>query len=893
MRALPTAVTLGLAASLACAPTAPAPAGTGDSPPELSLPTDVRPLRYALDLTLLPDRDRFEGTVAVDVELSRPLARLWLHARELTVRDAVVEVSGVPRPASLTVVNTEGVARLAVASAIPAGRATLRLRFEGAFVERGPGLVRARSGAESYAIARLGPGEARRVFPCLDDPALQATFEVALTVRADAVAVSSSPAIAEERLAGELKRVRFAPTAPLPAHLLALAAGPFEAVSPPPLAPSAVRAGPLRVRLLRPRGAPAGDDALALEASRQLVPVLEGWLRTGFPYPQLELVTAPGADDEVGVAAGALVAPAARVGVRRGHDDEARQLRVAGLLAAALARQWFEGLVAPAAPDDAWIPAGFAELLGAVALERWRPQARTDEEEARAVAAAVRRSGLAAERPLRPARRIGGAAWPGLEPGGEVHAAAALRAVERFAGEERFRAGLGAYLAEHARGAASTAALAETLSRAAGRNVGAALRALLDEPGAPLVEARAVCDAAGPRVDLVVGRFRPLGSGAAPLAYTLPVCARFEAGGALGERCAVVERGHGTLPLPACPRWIMPDAGGRSWLAFALGPADGPRLRDAGFAHLAASERVALAASVLASAEAGRTAFGEALENLSPLARDGAVGVALAPAEAFREAIDHLVPEELRPRARAALAELYRPQLRALGLEPAAGEALDRRRLRAELARLLVTVARDPEVTHALAVRGAVYAGVGLGRLRAEAVSPDLAGMALSAAVLDGQAPVLEALARRLLDGIEGQDRERALEAIGAARESLSERALALASEQRLPAADRAALLRWQAAWPETRDEAFRALQARWSELVTALPPAQAAELPRVAAGLCDRKRLEEAGRFFGGRGAHFPPAQRAAAETLERIASCVALREAQGASAAAYFTRR
>jgi len=891
MRALPLAAALVL--TLACVRPAPSPPGGGETPPELALPPDVRPLRYALDLTLLPERERFEGAVAIEVELTRPLSRFWLHTRDLTIRHATVEVAGAARQAMVTAANAEGVARLAVGSSIPAGRATVRIDFDGAFVERGPGLARGWAGRQGYAFARLGPGEARRVFPCLDDPALEAPFEVTLKVRADALAISSAPALAEEALPGELKRVRFAPTAPIPAHLLALAAGPFEVVAPAPLAASGPRTVPLPFRLFRPRGTPSGDHALALDVARQLVPTLEAWLGTGFPYPSFDLVVAPAAGEEVGVAAGVVVAPAARLAFRRGHDEEARQLEVAGLLARGLARQWVEGLVAPAAPEDAWIPGGFAALLEGVALERWRPEAKVGQGEARAIAAEVRRSGLASARPLRPPRRLAGAAWPSLDAAGEVHAAALLRAVERLAAEDRFRAGVAAHLAAHARGAASTVQLADAISHAAGRDVGAALRALLDEPGAPLVEARSVCDSAGPHLDVVVGRFRPLGSRAAPLAYTLPVCARFEAAGELGELCTVAERGHGVLQLPACPRWIMPDAGGRSWLVFALGPADAARLRDAGFAHLAAPERVALGASILASAEAGRIAFGEALEALSPLARDGAAAVALVPADAFGEAIDHLVPDEILPRARAALSELYLPRLRALGAEPAAGETLERRGLRVEVARLLVTVAREPEVTHALAARGAAYAGVREGHFRAEAVSPELAELALAAAVIDGDAAVFDALVRRLLNGIEGEERERALAAVGSARDAaLSDRALALAGEPRLPAGDRVALLRHQAAWPETREAAWKALQLRWNELVEALPPSDAAELPRAAASLCDRKRLDEARRFFDGRVARFPLARRAAEETLERIEACVALREAQGASAVAYFTR-
>ena len=91
----------------------------------------------------------------------------------------------------------------------------------------------------------------------------------------------------------------------------------------------------------------------------------------------------------------------------------------------------------------------------------------------------------------------------------------------------------------------------------------------------------------------------------------------------------------------------------------------------------------------------------------------------------------------------------------------------------------------------------------------------------------------------------------------------------------------------------ETRDAAWDALQARWDELASALPLRSAEQLPRVAEGFCTRGRASAARRFFGPRVAAAAGAQRWAEETIERIERCVALREAQGASAASFFSLR
>ena len=245
-------------------------------------------------------------------------------------------------------------------------------------------------------------------------------------------------------------------------------------------------------------------------------------------------------------------------------------------------------------------------------------------------------------------------------------------------------------------------------------------------------------------------------------------------------------------------------------------------------------------------------------------------------------------------RARSALADLYLPHLRTLGLSPAPGEPLERRRLRNELAAILVRSAREPETTRALAARGRAYAGLADGRLHAEAVSPDLAALALAAAVTEGDAELFEGLERRLAAAEDREERATLVDALGAVRDpALSTRALALLEGATLRPEEKLRLLLQQAAAPETREAAWDALRAHWDDLAPALPPRSAEQLPRVAEGFCTRSRAGEAHRFLAPRVAAVPGAQRWAEETVERIERCAALREAQGASAASFFSLR
>src|SRR5512146_427615 len=151
-----------LAATLACAHHDRGPAA---AIPELRLPRDVRPLRYALELAIAPEHEGFRGVVAIEVELRRPAPVVWLHARDLTVSDAWVDVAGRRVEAAFAQVTPEGVARLTPAAVLPAGTATLHLAFAGAWNEHLVGLYRVRAAGKSYVYSQFEPIEARRAFP--------------------------------------------------------------------------------------------------------------------------------------------------------------------------------------------------------------------------------------------------------------------------------------------------------------------------------------------------------------------------------------------------------------------------------------------------------------------------------------------------------------------------------------------------------------------------------------------------------------------------------------------------------------------------------------------------------------------------------------------------------
>jgi alanyl aminopeptidase len=226
-----------LAALLACGGRP--PPGAGPAPRGL-LPDGAAPLGYRLELEIVPERESFEGEVAIELELARPLRVLWLYAQELRAREVELGLPGGARlPARLAPEGESGLAAVVLPRAAGPGRATLRIAWEAPLGRQLRGLYRVQAGGDAYAFSQFEPVAARLAFPGFDEPRFKTPFEVALRVRAEHAALSNAPALFEEDLGQGMKRVRFAPTPPLPTYLVAFAVGPLDLVEAPPLPPRA------------------------------------------------------------------------------------------------------------------------------------------------------------------------------------------------------------------------------------------------------------------------------------------------------------------------------------------------------------------------------------------------------------------------------------------------------------------------------------------------------------------------------------------------------------------------------------------------------------------------------------------------------------------------------
>lgn len=872
------------------------------TPPLGRLPTDVRPLRYGLELNLDPKLDRFGGKVDILLSVDRARRVFFLHGKDLRVTRATFTALdptsktpdagpiGAPIDAAYEQVTTSGVARLTANAPVAGGLVRLHLEWDAPYDRHLRGLYRVDRGGESYAFTQFEAVSARQAFPCFDEPVFKTRYDVTLVVPDGLAAIANTSERTRDK-----GRVTFATTEPLPTYLLAWAVGPLDVVDAKPIAPNTVRKTPLPFRAIAAKGR-GKELAYTLAHTGELVSTLEGWFGIPYPYDKLDVLAVPDRDGAM-ENAGAITFHESLLLVDEKLASLQQKRAFAGVMAHELAHHWFGDLVTMPWWDDLWLNEAFASWMGSRAVQLWQPETNADVYLLDRVHDAMSVDSWANARAIR-------------QPIAEDHdianafdaityskGAGVLSMFERWLGRDRFRLGIRKHLSDHAHGTAVADELLLALSEAASTaeaktSLFSAFHSFLDQPGVPFLAAHLECSPT-PRLVVEQSRYLPLGSkGNADARWGVPICARYPEGDSLGEACMLLEAKTGELPLggKTCPAWVMPNANAAGYFRFGLPKAQLDALLQKGWPALATRERMAVVDSIRAGFARGTLKADEVLEALAPRARDEFPSIAAAPMSVVASAREWLEPP-LRARVEAWARKLYAAQ--GVSFAAAKGETPERTILRQSVLGFLTSTAQDPTLRKEAAALGRAYVGFGKDfALHPEAVDPNLAGLALALAAETGDAAFFDALLALLVKTEDSAIRARILSALGAVKgPSLAARAQALTLDPRLRVNEVMIPLGAQLAAFETRPAAWEWLRAHFEQVVTRLSPARAGGLPYYLR-FCDAPHVAEVAAFFSPKIAALDGGPRNLASALEAMQLCVARRSAHEAGLRAFFAK-
>ena len=470
------------------------------------LPANVKPTKYRM--TLQPDLANFtfKGEQTVDIEIVEPTARVKLNAAELEISRVTLVRNGSSTVAhSISLDADTETATLDFGQTLSPGPAQMEMEFTGILNDRLVGFYRSEyqdaEGETRYlATTQFEATDARRAFPCWDEPAVKATFDVTLVFDDSLEAVSNTPIVEESKPAPGLRSVRFGETPIMSTYLLAFVVGDIVSVE-------ADAANGTRVGIWTTRGK-ENQAGFALDTSVKLLGYFNDYFNIPYPLPKLDHVAIP--DFAAGAMEnwGCVTYRETALLVDPDNSSAGTRQRVAEVVAHEMAHMWFGDLVTMEWWDDLWLNESFASWMGTKAVdwlfpewEMWTQFVNMDANRALSL------DGLKNSHPIEqevknPAEVSQLFDAISYSKGGSV-----LRMLENFLTPDVFQKGLYRYLKANEYGNARTQDLWAALEEESNLPVTSIMDSWVKQMGYPVLEVDAERRADGVQISLSQERF--------------------------------------------------------------------------------------------------------------------------------------------------------------------------------------------------------------------------------------------------------------------------------------------------------------------------------------------------------------------------------------------------
>ena len=830
----------------------------------------------------------------IQIDVPEPTYSLVLNARDMTVSRAVVTTGGVafaasatPRLASGGVTPEELV--LTFARPLPAGPAVVEIAYDAPFATDLAGLYRVEEQGRWYAYTQFESTDARRAFPCFDEPGFKTPFDVTITAPSGMIALANSP---EQPSAGGpdpgdgTRTHTFATSPPLPSYLVAFAVGDFD------VAEGRKEPFPIRVITTKGRAPLAG---LALDVAAALIDKLGDYFDMRYPYAKLDLVAVPD------FAAGAMENPGlvtfrdVLLLLDPQHATTSIRRSQAEVIAHEFAHQWFGDLVTMKWWNDIWLNEGFATWAEAKIVDQWKPNFGATIGQIAGIEHVMDTDAMRSARAVREPVRSTSEAMEAFDGITYQKGAAVLRMIEYWLGPDVFQRGVQRYVHENAWKNASADDLFKALDSVSAQKVDELASGFLDHPGVPQVLASYKCTGGGGKLELRQSEWHPLGDAEAggprdKRTWMLPVCVAVDGG--KNRNCFKlggdpIARDPG---VHSCPAWVYPNANQAGYYRFLVERDKLFALAHAGHA-LEATERLGLVSNAWAGVRQGAIAPGVLLDFLPLFDAETNRLVIEQLIDVLRGVDQALVDDATRGPFQKYVVARLAARKRALGWWPPSGHAeldddaaLERRSVLWALGELA-----NDETTLAEADR---YATAWL-RDRSN-VAADTAAVAVPLASIGAGEARLAELRQAARTAPTPEDRVVAIRAMG-----MFDDPVVLRKAFDLALGDEVKLSEWRYLFgAATGHRAARPVlyaweKENWAKLRAKAPNSLARGMVDIAGTTCAAADRDDAQAFFAGATQGMEGVKRPLDEALESAQLCIALRQHGAADVTQYLKKR
>lgn len=459
------------------------------------LTAHVKPERYKI--MLKPDLEKFSftGEETIYLRLAKPTKEIILHCLEMEIESEGAKVSYNEKNETATLIFPK---------AIPAGKYDLKLKFKGILNDKMRGFYRSKyavDGVDKHlATTQFESTDARRAFPCFDEPAQKAVFDVTLMIPGHTTAISNTIETSVKEHESGYKLVEFAPTPKMSTYLLAFIVGEFEYIE------KKTKDGVL-VRVFTTQGKKE-QARFALDVAVKCLEFYNKYFGIDYPLPVLDMIAIP--DFAAGAMEnwGAVTYRESTLLIDEEISSSGNKQWVAMVIAHELAHQWFGNLVTMEWWTHLWLNEGFASFIEYLAIDEifpewdiWTQFVSTE------LADAFHLDSLENTHPIEV--EVGHSAEISeiFDRVSYSKGSSVLRMLWKYLGEKDFQIGLTHYLKKHAYGNTQTEDLWKALEEKSGKPVTKVMKNWTSKPGHPLISVQRAPEGEANRLKLSQSRF--------------------------------------------------------------------------------------------------------------------------------------------------------------------------------------------------------------------------------------------------------------------------------------------------------------------------------------------------------------------------------------------------
>jgi tricorn protease interacting factor F2/3 len=445
----------------------------------------IFPINY--DLQFEPDLSKFKfrGKEKILIQ-TKPTRQIVLNSAELEIKDCQIIFNKKTIKPKIRLDAKKEELTLSLPEKI-SGKGVLLIDFIGTLNDKLVGFYRSKyecKGKERHlATTQFEAADARRAFPCWDEPEAKATFDVSLIVDNNYTAISNMPIILRRKL-GKKTLYRFDRTPVMSTYLLYLGVGDFEFLQG--------KSGKTLVRIVTTRGKRQQGKA-SLVFTKQFLEYFQNYFNIPYPLPKLDMIAIPDFASGAMENWGAITFREARLLYEPKTSSTETKQGIAEVIAHELAHQWFGTLVTMKWWNDLWLNESFATFMATKAVDRIYPEwDYWDQFLISEMTGGLSLDSLKSSHPIdvdvkSPAEVRQIFDEISYNKGGSV-----LMMLENFISQENFRKGLHSYLKKHEYTNATTEDLWNSLASASKKPVRQIMNAWVRQIGYPIIEAKAM-----------------------------------------------------------------------------------------------------------------------------------------------------------------------------------------------------------------------------------------------------------------------------------------------------------------------------------------------------------------------------------------------------------------